>query len=68
MISLSGKLHQEWGEEGGEFTGIAVPPADVSRPAAAPVYDLNGCRVGTADAMDALPKGVYIVNGKKVIR
>ena len=68
MISLSEKLHQEWDEEGGELTGNAVPPADVPSPAAGPVYDLNGRRVGTADAMDALPKGVYIVNGKKTIR
>lgn len=68
MISLSEKLHQEWGEEGGELSGIAVPPADVPRTAVAPVYDLNGRRVGTADAMDALLKGLYIVNGKKVIR
>ena len=58
----------EWGEEGGEATGIAAAPADAPRTAAAPVYDLNGRRVGTADAMDALPKGVYIVNGKKAIR
>ena len=58
----------EWGEEGGEVTGIAAAPADTPRTADAPVYDLNGRRVGTADAMDALPKGVYIVNGKKAIR
>ena len=58
----------EWGEEGGEVTGIAAAPADAPRTAGAPVYDLNGRRVGTADAMDALPKGVYIVNGKKAIR
>ena len=58
----------EWGEEGGEVTGIAAAPADAPRTAGAPVYDLNGRRVGTADAMDALPKGVYIVNGKKTIR
>ena len=58
----------EWGEENGEITGIATAPTAVPRPAVAPVYDLNGRRVGTADAMDALPKGVYIVNGKKAIR
>ena len=58
----------EWSEEGGEVTGIAAAPADAPRTADAPVYDLNGRRVGTADAMDALPKGVYIVNGKKTIR
>ena len=58
----------EWSEEGGEVTGIAAAPANAPRTADAPVYDLNGRRVGTADAMDALPKGVYIVNGKKTIR
>ena len=58
----------EWSEEGGEVTGIAAAPADAPRTADAPVYDLNGRRVGTADAMDALPKGVYIVNRKKTIR
>ena len=58
----------EWGEEGGEVTGIAAAPAAAPRPASAPVYDLNGRRIGTADAMDALPKGVYIVNGKKVMK
>ena len=58
----------EWSEEGGEITGIAAAPAATPRPASAPVYDLNGRRIGTADAMDALPKGVYIVNGKKTIR
>lgn len=68
MISLSEKLHQEWGEEGGELSGIAAAPTAAPRPAVAPVYDLNGRRVGTADAMDALLKGLYIVNGKKVIR
>ena len=59
----------EWGEEnGGDITGIAAAPAAAPRPASAPVYDLNGRRVGTADAIAALPKGVYIVNGKKVMK
>lgn len=46
---------------------IAAPTVD-SQKASAPVYDLNGRRVGTSDAMDTLPKGVYIVNGKKVMK
>ena len=59
----------EWGEEnGGDITGIAAAPTAAPRTASAPVYDLNGRRIGTADAMDALPKGVYIVNGKKVMK
>ena len=54
--------------EGGEATGIAAAPSAAPLLKDAPVYDLNGRRIGKADAMDALPKGVYIVNGKKVIR
>ena len=51
-----------------ENTSIAAAPTVDSQKASAPVYDLNGRRVGTSDAMDALPKGVYIVNGKKAIK
>ena len=52
----------------GVLTSIAAAPIAAPCPASAPIYDLNGRRVGTADAMDTLPKGVYIVNGKKVVR
>ena len=55
-------------KEGSEATGIAAAPTVDSQKASAPVYDLNGRCIGTADAMDALPKGVYIVNGKKVMK
>ena len=51
-----------------ENTSIAAAPTVDSQKASAPVYDLNGRRVGTSDAMDALPKGVYIVNGKKAMK
>ena len=51
-----------------EDTSIAAAPTVDSQKASAPVYDLNGRRIGTADAMDALPKGVYIVNGKKAMK
>ena len=51
-----------------ENTSIAAAPTVDSQKASAPVYDLNGRRIGTADAMDALPKGVYIVNGKKAMK
>lgn len=33
-----------------------------------PVYDLQGRKVGISDAMDLLPRGLYIVNGKKLLR
>ena len=51
-----------------EDTGIAAAPTAATRPTAAPVYDLNGRRLGTSGEMSALPKGGYIVNGKKIIR
>lgn len=51
-----------------ENTSIAAAPTVDSQKASAPVYGLNGRRIGTADAMDAQPKGVYIVNGKKVMK
>ena len=34
----------------------------------APIYDLNGRFVGRKDQLQNLPKGVYIINGKKVLR
>ena len=49
--------------------GIAAVPADL--PATTAVYDLQGRKVTqTADpaAFKALPKGIYIVNGKKVVK
>ena len=33
------------------------------------VYDMNGRKVRTATtSLDGLPKGIYIVNGRKVIK
>ena len=32
------------------------------------VYDLKGQRVGSLDGFDQLPAGVYICNGKKIVR
>ena len=36
--------------------------------ATAPVYHLNGRRAGTTENLSAMPKGIYIANGKKVLR
>ena len=33
-----------------------------------PVYDLRGIRVGTEADLNRLPRGVYVMDGKKVIR
>ena len=35
---------------------------------AVPVYQINGSRAGTAKDFSVLPKGIYIENGKKVLR
>ena len=35
---------------------------------AVPVYHLNGSRAGTTKGFSTQPKGIYIVNGKKVLR
>ena len=51
-----------------EDTGISAALTANHQTVAAPVYDLNGRCVGTADAIGTLPKGVYIVNGKKIFR
>ena len=34
----------------------------------APVYHLNGSRAGTTKSFSKQPKGIYIMNGKKVLR
>lgn len=31
-----------------------------------PVYNLQGAKVGTSDDLDRLPRGIYIVDGKKI--
>ena len=47
-------------------TGIS---AYISSSEPADIYDANGCKVRhNATSIDDLPKGVYIINGKKVIK
>lgn len=47
-------------------TGIAQ--VENTRKADGKVYNLNGVQVGTAETFNTLPKGIYIVNGKKVVK
>ena len=51
---------------GGTPTGIAdmLPAAD--KQVKAGVYNLNGVKMG--DSLESLPAGIYVVNGKKVIK
>ena len=47
-------------------SGITAVTAEGA--ANAPVYHLNGRRAGTSKNFSTLPKGIYIVKGKKVLR
>lgn len=55
-------------ESGADLTGIEAVEMETDTMDNAPVYDLNGRLVGRKDQMHHLPKGVYIINGKKVLR
>ena len=48
-----------------ESTGIGILKADAPD---ADVYNMNGVRLGKAADLKNLPKGIYIINKKKVIR
>ena len=52
--------------EEGVQSGITV--VTVKGETVAPVYHLNGSRAGTTKSFSTQPKGIYIVNGKKVLR
>ena len=49
----------------GSSTGIGNIRTKVADDA---VYSLHGVKVGTADQMDALPRGIYIIGGRKVVK
>ena len=58
-------------EEGEMATGILVVDEDKIdvMPADADTYNLNGQKVGSgAKGINAAPRGVYIVNGKKIVK
>ena len=52
--------------EGDKTTGISSIRAHRVIPSN--VYDLNGVLVGTEKTFNELPKGIYIINGKKVLK
>ena len=55
-------------ESGADLTGLEAVEMEGETMSNAPVYDLNGRLVGRKDQMRHLPKGVYVVGGKKIIR
>ncbi len=55
------------GLNGGEPTAISSTVADSNIDTSKGIYNLNGVRM-QATSMDQLPSGLYIVNGKKVVK
>jgi len=55
------------GLAGGEPTGIGAVKADKPLDTSDGIYDLNGMRM-QATSLEELPAGIYVVNGKKIIR
>lgn len=54
------------------FDIASLPPSAISSPMLLsaeqqPVYNLSGIQVGTADQLQRLPAGIYILNGKKIV-
>ena len=52
---------------GGEPTGIEKTEADSGSGTPKAIYNLSGVRL-QATSLEALPAGIYIVNGKKVVK
>ena len=51
-----------------DATAIDAPAAEAEISVDAPVYNLSGQAVGTAGQFEQLPRGVYVVGGKKVMK
>ena len=55
----------EFGEDGQETTAIETLDGQMLAPVTGKIYNLRGQYVG--NSVDGLPKGLYIVNGRKVV-
>ena len=55
------------GLNGGEPSGIGKVEADQTVDTSKGIYNLNGMRL-SATSLDELPSGLYIVNGKKIVK
>ncbi len=64
-VMLGGEVCTDWVTIEPIGTGIDTPTADVPARKQG-VYNLQGVRLGTS--LDSLPKGIYIVDGKKVVK
>jgi alpha-amylase len=63
----NGGYYTKDGLKGVVSTGIREIPMDVNGKRAA-VYSINGMRLPQGTTADQLPSGVYIINGKKVVK
>jgi hypothetical protein len=52
---------------GNQTTGI-IPRFSTSSTTSNDVYSISGIKVGTVENMQQLKPGIYIVNGKKIIK
>ena len=52
---------------GSEASGISKVEADKTIDASKGIYNLNGVRM-QAKSLDELPSGLYIVDGKKIVK
>ena len=48
-----------------QTTGISIIQSDIKNNE---VYNLQGVKVGTLDEIKSLPRGLYIIGGKKVVK
>ena len=55
------------GLNGGEPTGIEQVEASKAIDTSKGIYNLNGMRM-QATSLDELPSGLYIVDGKKIVK
>lgn len=51
----------------GKLNGASVMPVGADCPLNGDVYDIAGHKVGTAKSISLLKRGIYVVNGKKII-
>ncbi len=54
--------------ESGNPAEVTIPSVDCPIIADDTVYSLQGVKVGTMDQWQSLPRGLYIVNGKKIVK
>ncbi len=64
-VIFGGEICTDWVTIEPIGTGIDTPTADVPARKQG-VYNLQGVRLGTS--LDRLPKGIYVVDGKKVVK